>query len=104
MAELTGRRVGPEHYAGLIRDCSAERRRDAVIARNSQILAQVHDAIVSTDLDGRIETWNAGAERLYGYEAEEAVGRHIRLLYFSDEQDRGFAAFANQLSSTHFEI
>ena len=87
-AELSGRSVGPRRYAGLIRDCSAERRRDAELARNSQLLAQVHDAIVSTDLDGRIETWNAGAEKLYGYEADEAVGRHISLLYFADEQDR----------------
>jgi PAS domain S-box-containing protein len=38
------------------------------------------DAIVSTDLRGIIESWNAGAQRLYGYTEEEAVGQPISLL------------------------
>ncbi|HZY88230.1 MAG TPA: PAS domain S-box protein, partial [Gemmataceae bacterium] len=38
------------------------------------------DAILSKTLDGTIQTWNAGAERLYGYRAEEVVGRPFALL------------------------
>jgi PAS domain S-box-containing protein len=38
------------------------------------------DAIVSRSLDGIITTWNPGAERLYGYRAQEAIGEHISLL------------------------
>src|ERR1035441_4276550 len=38
------------------------------------------DAIIGTRLDGVIETWNSAAEKLYGYAAPEAVGRHIRPL------------------------
>lgn len=38
------------------------------------------DAIFSKDLDGIILSWNRGAERMYGYTAEEAVGRHVTLL------------------------
>src|SRR5215467_12646971 len=38
------------------------------------------DAIVSKSLDGIIQTWNAGAERIFGYTAAQAIGRHISLI------------------------
>jgi PAS domain S-box-containing protein len=39
------------------------------------------DAILATTLDGRIMTWNPGAERLYGYSRAEAVGKHVSMLH-----------------------
>src|SRR4249919_2494374 len=45
------------------------------------------DAIVGKDLDGVILTWNRGAERLYGYTAEELRGRSIRVLFPDDRLD-----------------
>ncbi len=41
------------------------------------ILAAIHQAIIATDLDGRITYWNKFAESLYGWTAAEAVGRNI---------------------------
>jgi PAS domain S-box-containing protein len=46
----------------------------------SAIVESSEEAIISTTLDGLITTWNRGAERLYGYSHEEAVGRHISML------------------------
>jgi len=44
-------------------------------AQLAALVTSSHDAVISISLDGRIRTWNAGAERAYGYAAKEAVGR-----------------------------
>jgi len=45
--------------------------------RLAAIVEQSDDAIISTELDGIVTSWNRGAERIYGYSALEALGRHI---------------------------
>lgn len=50
------------------------------------ILAQVQDAVVTTDMDRRIQTWNKGAERIYGYAAEEVLGKPIDLIAFPEDK------------------
>ncbi len=46
----------------------------------SAIVASTSDAIIGEDLDGVVTSWNLGAEHLYGYTAEEAIGKHSSLL------------------------
>jgi PAS domain S-box-containing protein len=52
------------------------------------------DAIISEDLNGIIATWNHGAEKLYGYEAEEVVGKPITLLIPPERQDEELSILA----------
>lgn len=61
-------------------DISALDHARARINQLSAIVESSDDAIFSKDLDGVITTWNRGATRLYGYSAEEIVGRNVRLL------------------------
>src|SRR5215213_1142437 len=46
------------------------------------------DAIVGTTLDGVITSWNSGAQRLYGYSAQEAIGRSISILIPHDHPEK----------------
>ncbi len=51
------------------------------------IVSDSQDAIVSKSLDGTILSWNPGAERLYGFSAKDAIGRHIAIIVPEDRQD-----------------
>ncbi|HTU17007.1 MAG TPA: PAS domain S-box protein [Gemmataceae bacterium] len=64
---------------------NADRLRAASLL--AAIVESSDDAIVSKSLDGIIQTWNAAAERLFGYTAEQAVGRHISLIIPPDRTD-----------------
>jgi PAS domain S-box-containing protein len=47
----------------------------------AEIVRSSHDGIIGMTPTGRIQTWNPGAERIYGYTAEEAIGRDISLIF-----------------------
>lgn len=75
-------------------------------ARLASIVEHSDDAIISKTLDGIITTWNAGAERVFGYSAHEAVGQSMRMLMpldrVSEEADI-LRRIATGQSIRHFE-
>jgi len=62
-------------------------RTDEITQYLAAIVQSSDDAIVSKDLDGVITSWNKGAERIFGYTAEEAIGRPITIVIPPDRQD-----------------
>jgi two-component system CheB/CheR fusion protein len=67
-------------------DLSVLKRTEAHLRSMSGIVESSADAILAKDLDGKIFGWNRGAEVLYGYAANEAIGRHISFLVPEDRR------------------
>ena len=70
-------------------DITERKRSEEAALRLAAIIQSSDDAIVSKGLDGIITSWNGGAERIFGYFAEEIIGKSIMLLIPPDHQKRG---------------
>jgi PAS domain S-box-containing protein len=98
MRDSDGKLVG---YAKITRDLS-ERRRAEDQLRESQeqfrLLVQgVTDyALFMLDRDGRVSSWNAGAERIKGYTRDEILGHHFSRFYTEEEREAGVPSKALQ--------
>lgn len=60
---------------------------DEAALRHDAIVESSDDAIIAKDLNGTIINWNGGAQRLFGYTAEEAIGKPVAMLVPMDRQD-----------------
>jgi PAS domain S-box-containing protein len=61
----------------LVLDITEIKKAEETQARLAAIVEYSDDAIISKNLDGIIQTWNHGAERLFGYQAEEMIGQPV---------------------------
>ncbi|HZO83373.1 MAG TPA: PAS domain S-box protein [Candidatus Binataceae bacterium] len=85
----------PECILSLARDVSARKRAEREQALLAAIVQSADAAILSITLDFRIASWNAAAEKLFGYTAEEAIGRQpTELVVFAADKERAFTQFA----------
>jgi PAS domain S-box-containing protein len=71
----------------VVMDIGGRKRAAEVERRLAAIIESSDDAILSTSLDMTVTSWNRGAERLYGYSADEAIGRPVTMLVPDDRDD-----------------
>ena len=71
---------GKKFFIGVARDISARRESSRTNAYLASLVESSDDAIIGKDLEGRITSWNKGAELIYGYTAEEVLGKPVTIL------------------------
>ena len=82
--DAEGRIVGG---INMLVDITQRKQAEQATGLLAAIVDSSDDAIVSKSLDGIVTSWNKGAERLFGYTAEEAIGQHISLIIPPDHRD-----------------
>jgi len=101
--DATGR---PYAVSGISTDITGLKREEKAQAQLAAIVQSSDDAILSTTLDGVISSWNPGAQKLFGYSAQEALGKPIAMLIPPDRVDEEpeiLMRIARGESTDHFE-
>ena len=77
-----------------VHDLTGRRRAEAAVHRLAAIVDSTDDAVIGTDLEARVTSWNPAAERVYGYTAEEMIGAPFLRIVPSDRHDEMESALA----------
>jgi PAS domain S-box-containing protein len=87
-------------------DVTERHRTEIELARLAAIVASSDDAIISKTLDGKISSWNAGATRIFGYNAKEMIGQPITQIIppeLHQEETQILARFRGGERIDHYE-
>ena len=90
----------------IVRDMTHQRTLEREALQLAAIVNSSEDAIASKDLNGVVQTWNRAAERMFGYTADEIVGRPIRMIIPADrqsEEDQVLGTIRAGRAVEHFE-
>ncbi len=95
-----------KHFISVAEDISARREGEEARYRLAAIVESSEDAIVSKNLNGIIQSWNTGAQRIFGFSPEEAVGQSITMIIppeLRDEEKQIIRRLRNGERIEHYE-
>src|ERR1700747_2575015 len=95
-----------ERSLGISLDITERKRAEEALLRYAAIVESSEDAILSVTLDGVIATWNAGAQRMFGYTENEVVGKHVTIIVppeLTDEENKILETLRAGGRIEHFE-
>jgi len=93
-------------FSALLEDITDQKRAEEASSRLAAIVRWSEEAVIGRDLDGMITAWNPAAERLFGFTAQEVIGRSIRMIVPADrqtEEDEVLRRLRRGETSEHFE-
>ena len=80
--DLDGKAV---RMVGTHTDISEDKAKELVYIQQAQIMTQVHDSVISTDLLGNITSWNFGSQKMLGYTQEEVIGKPMSIIHRDED-------------------
>ena len=86
-----------------MRDITAQKQKEEADAYLAAIVQSSNDAIIGKDLNGIIRSWNAGAQRMFGYSSGEAVGQSVEILIPPDRLDEESAILKRLRQGEHIQ-
>jgi PAS domain S-box-containing protein len=78
----------PPTILGVSRNITERKKNEEKLHRSELILENSSDSIITTDLLGKITSWNKGAEEIFGYTASEMIGQHITKIVKAEEKNQ----------------
>jgi len=100
MREASGELVG---FVAVTRDITQRRQNEESLRRSEERFRLLVDgvteyAVFMLDVNGRVASWNAGAQRIKGYAADEILGQHFSVFYPADVRDSGWPEHELQMA------
>ncbi len=93
----------PSGMIGVVQDITRHKEAEEIRSRLAAVVESSDDAIISMSLDTTILTWNKGAQRMFGYTPEEAIGRSVSMLIPEDSEDEEPEIFRRLLNGERID-
>ncbi len=84
----------------IARDISSVKQTEEALRREAFIFENLNDAVMITDLEGYIQSWNSAAEKVFGYSRDEVVNNFIKVLFRQPEFTQNFGKIREKIQRT----